>query len=206
LNSGQPKFLKTPFSASVSIDCAILRFVVTNPSPAHLIEAFPTVIRDVALAAISTLPEAPTPSQGFSVNIGSETVTIPYRIYHDPESIHADRLTQTQVEVLSCLLTRHSSGFVREQHLRRILNSRHEWVPPFVIQLVGEYVVEIVDVIRENIDHLNPSLYGAFLTSNPAFYQLTKQRVISYWNCYYRGQQKTDYAGFQVLAALDRLI
>jgi hypothetical protein len=140
------------------------------------------------------------------VNIGSETVAIPDRIYHDPALIHSEHLSQTQNELLACLLTRHHSGFVREENLNMILDSNHEWVPPFVVQLVGEYVVEIIESIRDNIDRLDPDVYRAFLTRNPAFYKTTKDRVVSYWNCYYRSQQKGDYAGFQVLEALDRLI
>jgi hypothetical protein len=79
-------------------------------------------------------------------------------------------------------------------------------VPPFIIQLVGEYVIEIIRSIRDNIDRLDPNLYRAFLTRNPAFYQTTKQRVASYWNCFHRDQQRADYAGVQVLEAFDRLI
>jgi hypothetical protein len=61
------------------------------------------------------------------VNIGPEAVGIPYRIYHDPALIHSERLTRTQSELLSCLLTRHHSGFVREENLQMILDSNHEW-------------------------------------------------------------------------------
>jgi hypothetical protein len=172
----------------------------------NLVTAFPVLLRDDALVSISTLPEARLTSHTFSVNVGSETVGIPYRIYHDPALIHTERLTQIQMELLSCLLTRHHSGLIREENLKRILDSRHEWIPPFVVQLVGEYVIEIVDLIRHNMDRLDASLYRAFLAQNPAFYQTTKDRVVSYWNCYHRDQQKADYAGFQVLEAFDRLI
>jgi hypothetical protein len=177
-----------------------------NSSNSNLVTAFPAALRHDAFASISTLPEAPPPSHGFSVNVGSETLQIPYRIYHDPAMIRSERLTLTQNELLSCLLTRHHSGFVREENLKRILDSNHEWVPPFIIQLVGEYVVEIIRSIRDNFDRLDPNLYRAFLTCNPTFYQTTKDRVVSYWNCYHRDQQRADYAGFQVLEAFDRLI
>lgn len=177
-----------------------------NHSNSNLVAAFPTAVRDDAFVSVSTLPEAPPISHTFSVNIGSETVEIPYRIYHDPTLIHSERLTRTQNELLSCLLTRHQSGFVREENLQVILDSNHEWVPPFVLQLVGEYLIEIIGSIRDNIDRLDPNLYRAFLTRNPAFYQTTKQRVASYWNCFNRDHQRADYPGFQVLEAFDRLI
>jgi len=170
----------------------------------NLVEAFPAAMRADALAAISVLPEVSTTSHAFSVCVGPETLTIPYRTYHDPSLIQPIGLTGTQAGLLSCLLTRHHDGFVREQHLRKILDSSDAWIPPFVVQLVGEYVVEIIDEIREGLERLDAGLYGPFLRQNPAFYQLTKQRVLSYWNCYYGEQEKAEYAGFQVLEAFER--
>jgi hypothetical protein len=79
-------------------------------------------------------------------------------------------------------------------------------VPPFVIQLAGEYVIEIISAIRDRIDHFDPPLYRSFLIQNPAFYELTRQRIYSYWNCYHRREPKSVYAGFHVIEALDRLI
>jgi hypothetical protein len=171
-----------------------------------LAKAFPRALRDDALVSISTLPEATLTAHSFPMRIGSEAVEIPYRIYHDPALIHSDGLTPTQNELLACLLTRHHSGFVREENLKSILDSGHEWVPPFVVQLAGEYVIEIVSLIRDNIQRLDPSLYRAFLIRNPAFYRTTKKRVLSYWNCYHRDLRRADYAGFQVLEAFDHLL
>jgi hypothetical protein len=177
-----------------------------NSSHSDLLTAFPAALRDDASASIAALPDAPPSSHTFSVVIGCEPVTIPYRIYHDPASIDGEGLTRTQEVLLACLLTRHYSGFVREENLMRILDSNHECVPPFVVQLVGEYVVEIIDVILGNIHRLDADVYRAFLIRNPAFYQVTKDRVTSYWNCYYRDQQKEDYAGFNVLEVFDRFV
>lgn len=170
-----------------------------------LLKAFPAALRDDALKLISALPETALSPNGFSAEIGEDTVSIPYRIYHDPALIDSASLTQTQHELLACLLTRHHSGFIREEYLPKILGCNHEWVPPFVVQLVGEYVVEIIRAISDGIHNLDPDLYRAFLTRNPAFYKTTKQRVLSYWNCYYRAERKEDYAGFQVLEFFDHL-
>ena len=82
----------------------------------------------------------------------------------------------------------------------------HEWIPTFVVQLVGEYVVEILQVVSRNLDHLDPPLYRRFLRANPEFFARTKQRVISYWDCYYRWQRRTDYVGFQIITFLEHLV
>jgi hypothetical protein len=175
-----------------------------SSSNLSLLEAFPQAVRADALIAISGLPEVSTTSHAFSVSVGPEVLTIPYRIYHDPSLIRSKGLTRTQGELLACLLTRHHDGFVREQQLRSVLASKSAWVPPFVIQLVGENVIEIINEIRDNLDQLSPGAYGSFLRQNADFYQLIQERVLSYWNCYHRDQQRADYAGFQVLEAFDR--
>ena len=169
-----------------------------------MLEVFPKIVRADALVVISKLPEVPMTSDAFSVSVGPEVLIIPYRIYHDPSLIRSEGLTSIQAELLACLLTRHHDGFVREQQLKSILASRNAWVPPFVIQLIGEYVVEIINEIRDGLDQLSPDVYGSFLRQNSDFYQLTRERVVSYWNCYHRDQQRVDYAGFQVLEALDQ--
>jgi len=170
-----------------------------------LLRAFPAALREDALKLISVLPETSLSAHSFSVEIGEDTVSIPYRIYHDPALIDSASLTQTQDELLACLLTRHHSGFVREEYLPKVLGCNHEWAPPFVVQLVGEYVVEIIRAIGDGIDHLDPGLYRTFLIRNPAFYETTKQRVMSYWNCYHRAERRGDYAGFRVLEFFDHL-
>ena len=171
----------------------------------ELLKAFPAVLRDDALKLVSALPETLLSTCSFTVDVGKDTVSIPYRIYHDPTLIDSASFTPTQQELLACLLTRHHSGFVREEFLHKILGCNHEWVPPFVVQLAGEYVVEIIRAVRDGIHRLDPDLYRAFLTRNPAFYKTTKKRVLSYWDCYHRAERKSDYAGFQVLEFFDHL-
>ncbi len=121
-----------------------------------LVSAFPAELRDDALKVVSALPKPPHTAHSFSVEIGEDTVMISYRIYHDPAQIDSSSLSRTQCELLGCLLTRHHSGFVRAENLTKILGTNHEWVPPFILQLVGEYVVEIICSIRDGLDRLNP--------------------------------------------------
>ena len=171
----------------------------------ELVNAFPAGIRDDAMKVVSALPNSSHRAHSFSVMIGEEMVSIPYRIYHDPAQIDSTDLSRTQHNLLACLLTRHHSGFTREENLTTILGSIYNWVPPFIVQLLGEYVIEILGTIRDNLDLLDAKIYGEFLIHNPAFYRKTKERVQSYWNCYYRGENKKDYAGFQIMEFFDRL-
>jgi hypothetical protein len=171
-----------------------------------LVQAFPACVRNDALRVAATLPQPSRNSETFSVRVGDEKVLIPNRVYHDIALINPDGLTPLQGELLDCLLTRHHNGFVREKHLKSIVCSEHKWVPPFVVQLVGEYVIEILETIRSNLKNLPAQVYREFLTDNPAFLALTKQRVFSYWDCYQRHQRGEDYAGFQIVGVFDSLV
>ncbi|MFT9661763.1 hypothetical protein ACM0CQ_05860 [Mycobacteroides abscessus subsp. abscessus] len=73
-----------------------------------------------------------------------------------------------QRTILGCLYTRHYDGFVRQQWVRTILDTEHLWVAPFVIQLVGEYVPEIIDDIAEALRARPAEPYGRFITENPS--------------------------------------
>jgi len=154
--------------------------------------------------ALSALPENPYPWTTFSVQVENETLSIPYRIYHNVSLTRTEGLT-LQEQLLACLLTRHHDGLIREKHLTRIIAVNATWVPPFVVQLLGEYVIEIIRIIENNLGVLDKSLYGGFLRLNPDFWALTRSRVVSYWDCYYRSHRKETYPGFRVLDFLHQL-
>ncbi|MFD9285880.1 hypothetical protein ACFWD7_53540 [Streptomyces mirabilis] len=61
-----------------------------------------------------------------------------------------------------------------------------------MVQLAGEYVLEILDTIGLGVPGLaapgsaDRRLYGEFIERNPDFFARTERRVVSYWSCYYR--------------------
>lgn len=183
--------------------------VDANDSGEQITSAFPKALRDDVLHVISALPTPFLSSAGtFRAAVGNEVLIIPCRVYYDQNAITSGRLTPLQQVLLSCVLTRHHNGFVREEHLSRIITFPESWVPPFIIQLVGEYVVEILAEIHRNLVSLDSGVYTAFLRDNEAFWKMTKQRVVSYWNCYYRQTwwRRADYVGFQIVEYLDSLL
>jgi hypothetical protein len=174
---------------------------------AGLVDAFPLTVREHALVVAEAFPEPDLPAAGkFSVKVHGEAVTIPYRLYHSPSQIMTEHLTDLEKELVDCLLTRHHDGFVRQQHLERIIRSGNPWIPPFVIQLLGEYSIEIIGVIDANLSSLDNALYREFLQTNPGFLARTAQRVTSYWDCYYRVHPKEEYVGFKVLKFFKSLV
>ena len=143
----------------------------------------------------------------FPVQLDGEPIAIPFRIYWEEHRLMEPRdLTEIQKTALSCLLTRHHNGFVREKHLKLIVNSNHYWVQPFIIQLIGEYVIEIIQHIQNQFSALNKVNLTNFINENPEFWALTKSRITSYWDCYYRkkfngqitGYTRKEYPGFEL--------
>ena len=152
--------------------------------------AFPSSVRDDVLTVISVLPENPHGVGHFKVQINGEKLEIPVRVYHNPVLINVGKLSDLQRHLVDCILTRHNDGHVRQNYLAKIIDSNHAWVPAYVIQLVGEYVVNILQLIEARLRNLDKDVYRNFLAANSKFLALIEQRVISYWDCYYRNQKR----------------
>lgn len=136
----------------------------------------------------------------FNVMVKNEELCIPDRIYLIDNN-NFDKYTETQRHILYCYYTRHHDGFVREKYLKKVIKLNKDWVIPYVIKLLGEYVIEILNVIYQDLENIDVSLYKEFIENNMDFYVLTTQRVVSYWDCYYRWLYKyrKDYVGFKIL-------
>lgn len=142
----------------------------------------------------------------FKVIVGDEILKIPCR--HNLGNFNYKILfwkrfspNMVQSEIINCFYTRHCNGYIREEYLKKIILLPHEWVVPYVLKLLGEYVVEILDVIHKNMQMIDMLVYKDFISKNQDFYNITRQRVISYWDCYYRWlyKYKHDYVGFKIL-------
>ncbi|WP_405721014.1 hypothetical protein OG607_09050 [Streptomyces sp. NBC_01537] len=159
-----------------------------------LVAAFPTRLASDVQSVLAVMPEARlAPMMPFEVEVQGETVVIPSRIYNEEPGADLKRpLAGTQQVILHCLYSRHSDGRVRQRHLEQIVASGEPWVVPFVVQLAGEYVLEILEAIGRGLPELavpgsaQRRLYGEFIARNPAFFARTERRVVSYWSCYYR--------------------
>ena len=140
----------------------------------------------------------------FRLALDNETLAVPSRIYQDEAELRAHHANHPLA--LDGLLTRHHNGFVRARALARILSGAPAtWTFPFIIELIGEYVVEILQQIEDGFEHLDPEALARFVADNPGFLALISQRVESYWDCYYRAIPRQDYVGFRLMRRLDAL-
>lgn len=160
---------------------------------------------DPVLQIIPVSELAPTTCDIGSIMLKGEVLRIPSRIYSpEPARGAMSGLSDSQRIILACLYTRHHDGHVREKYLLQLVTSGQAWVPAFVIQLLGEYVVEITLVVVKEIDRLRDDHCRRFAAENPGFMSLTRQRIISYWHCYSRAEFKyfRDYPAYQAMSAL----
>jgi hypothetical protein len=168
------------------------------------IKAFPTSLTPTINSLLDKiqLKTKHRPTEPFIVNVDNEELEIPYRIYYDEPA--STNLTSEETFILACYFTRHNNGHVREKHLKTIIKSHNYFTIPFVVQLLGEYVQEILQIIKDNLD--NNLLYnlGKFKTENPKFFNQTNDRVRSYWYCYHRNIPKKDFVGFQIIDSINK--
>ncbi|WP_046758177.1 hypothetical protein [Kordia jejudonensis] len=136
------------------------------------------------------------------VVLDNETLTIPFRLYFDePKSALEKSLTNKQKDILNCIYLRHHNGYLREKRLRLLSDNLEKWAIPFVIQLIGEYVYELLPIIDKKINDKTLNFYAEFRDENPKYWQQTESRMISYWNEYYRYRfpKLKEYLGFEII-------
>lgn len=156
------------------------------------------------MKVVSGLPDVHLqPHLGFKVKVSGDEVTIPGRIYN-PARTGLGLFRTTNALISDCIYSRHNDGFVRQRSLVSLLCADEDWVVPFVLQLLGEYVVQIVQVLHSAQDTLCRGQYSEFTRQNPEFVARTKSRIVSYWDCYYRDEFPTisQYPGYLVAARL----
>ncbi|RPF72128.1 hypothetical protein [Aurantiacibacter spongiae] len=116
--------------------------------------------------------------------------------------------------------TRSNDGFQRQRAARDLLNDLEPWGAPFIVALIGEYIVQILDDIAAALTPENAQTLGSYIAQNSGYWQTTKRRVTSYWNVYYRSElasgsrpkwardfrplfKKNEYVGFRLIERLE---
>jgi hypothetical protein len=172
--------------------------------------AFPSCLADVAHPVTKRMlgPKPFPPNVFFPVVLDGEIVQIPYRIYCSKFTLLRNVLAGGVAGTMAlCLGSRHHDGYVRERCVKKLLELDDEWIVPYVIQLLGEYVMEIAQHIERALPALRAEHYAKFLSENEDYFAKTESRAISYWNVYYRYRIKyrQEVPAIRAIAALKRL-
>jgi len=138
----------------------------------------------------------------YEIIVESEKLKIPVRIYfNEPKEQNEKQLTDIQKDILNCLYTRHDNGYVREKRLKKLSEKPEKWKTPFLVQLLGEYIYELLPIIDKKVNNDTLEFYREFKTENPKYWQQTESRIASYWNEYYRYKfpKLKDYLGIEII-------
>ncbi|MES6350833.1 hypothetical protein U6U03_12045, partial [Cutibacterium acnes] len=104
------------------------------------------------------------------VQVEGEWLHIPSRIYTPEAFTYPENLLpEKQRAVVACLYTRHCDGYVRDREVMKLLPINEPWVAPFVVQLAGEYVVQIIQHMYANVGVMPIDCYKRFAAENLGF-------------------------------------
>ena len=140
-----------------------------------------------------------------AVDVTGQMIAIPRRLHFVGLSGTTDRLSNLN-PASRCLITRATDGRLRHQAVRSVIEHQSAWVAPYVLMLLGEYVIEIVEEIRDSLPVLDQLVYANLVRENRQAVQTLRARATSYWAAYHRQQypQKRDYPGLQALHEMER--
>lgn len=189
-----------------------------------VVAAFPAALRPDATEVAQVLPPhdnrwGPSTytatSDTVHVVLDGEVLAFPTRIYHGVLPADTSFVMSLSPVVTACAYTRHHDGHVRQRALRMLLDgpcALQPWAVPYVVKLVDEYVVEIVDDVATFLTEVDVQgspqqrAYGRVLAQNPEMLRLLRARATSYWDCYYRRRHPRleDYPGHRLALALSR--
>ncbi|MCT4780619.1 MULTISPECIES: hypothetical protein [Exiguobacterium] len=146
-----------------------------------------------------------TTSGTIEIACGEERLILPSRVYFEEvpeEKIQA--LTKRQRWLLYCLYTRHHDGYIREKYVRRLEAEQADadWVLPYLIELTGEYVYEILERIEPMLHDWSEMQLSSFVQTDDVYMARIEQRIISYWNLHQRTAYPilwdSSYVGFRI--------
>jgi hypothetical protein len=147
-------------------------------------------------------------SENVEIKLLSETIVLTGRIcFAEPKPELENNLTDTQKQILNCIYTRHFDGYIRERRLKNLLNIDHEWILPFKLQLLGEFVIEILFELDNHITDKNIKLYKQLTLDNKKYWQQIKSRMVSWWDADYRQPnyiKLNDYIGYKIMKRISK--
>jgi hypothetical protein len=144
------------------------------------------------------------------VKLNNEEIKVPCRIYiNEPKENDERKLSDIQKDILNCIFLCHNNGYTRQRRLEKLANSANEFIIPFTFKLLGEYVIEILEVLDQLINENSIPNYAKFINCNQKYWVKTQSRVVSYWNEYYRYPSCyniQDYVGYKITSRLNSFL
>lgn len=168
-------------------------------STQRIARGFPNALeKDVSLVWESITSHCPRPARDVFLSnfakatawqlIDGEHIHIPYRVYYtDTAAAWPAQFSLQQQTIYHCILSRSCDSYVREHHIKALLDmAPPHWALPYVIKVCDEYVVEILEAVYARLSGTDTSTYQALCRLNLQQFLYSHARMVSYWNEYYR--------------------
>ena len=159
----------------------------------ELVYGFPQILQDDVLVALNVIPKKAYINWDMSEEVLTYTlfddiIKFPYRVYfYEPTTMEMYSLTEQQQTILHCIYSRSHVGYIREKHIASLLSIDFpEWAIPYLVKVCDEYVKDILQVVYENLRGKNTEHIKQFCADNHESFCKSYNRMISYWNAYYR--------------------
>jgi hypothetical protein len=137
------------------------------------------------------------------------TPDIPRRLYSAVGVVDAAMAeTGEAALVAACVGSRSHDGFLRQRSIERLLGDLRPWTIPFVVEALGDYVIEIIETLDGRVPGTLGPEFGHYLAANEKHFVTLSRRCVSYWNEYdrYRYESRyplwNEYPGARVIADL----
>ncbi len=169
---------------------------ITRCFPAELREQVRKVIHILSIEKSGCIHAG-----SYSTQFQGETLEFPYRVYfNEPRNTLEKNLTEEEKVILDCIFLLHHNGHIRQRRLERLVDKTQAYIIPFTFQLLGEYVKEILTVVDDHVNEKNIPAYLRFIEENKKYFSHMENRMISYWNMYYRKEypKRKKYIGQRI--------
>lgn len=132
------------------------------------------------------------------VYLNGEALELPQRVYFG--EFNTKNLTLVQEQMLNCLYLCHCNGHLREYYLRKVLEMKEDFALPFIAKLLGDYVIEILEVLHHELPNDTRDKLRDFFRANPLYQKRIQNRIASYWDLFYRNVHPDfkRYVGYQL--------
>lgn len=137
--------------------------------------------------------------------LNGEKVVMPYRIYtSEPKDGEELRFSNTQQVILNCLYLTHNNGFLRQKRLESLKTNFDDYVIPYKMKVLSEYVIQIINELDTQINENTIQRCLMFVHENPKYWSFIKSRITSYWGEYFKYScTLNDYVGYKILKEID---
>lgn len=158
-------------------------------------DGFPNYLRDDVTTVVGKIPHKTY--NNVTIGVSEDTfqyfqdnkvIRFPYRTYYiDISDAVKENLSQRQKMILHCIYSRSCDGFVRQKHIYSLLQMDYEdWAIPYIVKICDEYVVEILEMTYDILEEQDTERIKGFCLENIVPFCKSYNRMISYWNEFYR--------------------